>query len=108
MPVIEFSNIVYKQKRERVFLKSLTGENVQLCMFKLEKGEKTDHSHSFEQMGYILSGEVEIFIGEETYTLKTGDAYHVPSNIRHGFHVKTEEPVEYIEIFAPPKPENVY
>ena len=108
MSVVKFKQLEYKKKRERVFYKSITGQNVQLCVFRLEKNEKTDHSHEFEQMGYILSGEVEVFIGDNVYLLKTGDAYHIPSNMRHGFSVKTEAPVEYIEIFSPPKPENIY
>ena len=108
MPVVEFSRIDFKKKRDRVFYKSITGSSSQLCVFRLEKNEKTDHTHPMEQMGYILSGQVDLFIADETYTLKPGDAYHIPSGVRHGFSVKTEEPVEYIEVFTPPKPENVY
>jgi mannose-6-phosphate isomerase-like protein (cupin superfamily) len=108
MTVINFSKIDYKKKRDRVYFKSVTGKDSQICLMKLEKGEKTDHSHENEQLGYVVSGEVDVFIGNETYTLKPGDAYRIPGNTRHGFHVKTENPVEYIEVFTPPKPENVY
>ena len=87
MPVVEFSKIDFKKKRDGVYYKSITGNNSQLCIVRLEKGEKTDHTHQMEQMGYILSGQVEVFIEEEAYTLKPGDAFHIPSNVRHGFNV---------------------
>ena len=49
MSVVEFSKIDFKKKRERVFFKSITGNNSQLCVFKLEKNEITDHSHPMIQ-----------------------------------------------------------
>lgn len=39
---------------------------------------------------------------------RAGAAYHIPSNVRHGFSVEIEEPVEYIEVFSPPEPGNIY
>lgn len=42
-----------------------------------------EHSHPHEQMGIIVSGQVEFTIGGETATLGPGDLYRIPSNIRH-------------------------
>ena len=64
------------------------------------------HSHVNEQLGYILSGEVEITIGDEKKICRVGDVYLIPSNISHGFKVLSQEGVEYIELFSPPKNEN--
>mgnify|MGYP000241763925 CR=1 FL=1 len=105
MHYYDFNQIQYKKLRDRVFLKSITGERTQLCVIHLEPGEKTDHSHPQEQIGYILSGEVEVMIGEERKSLGPGEGYYIPGGVRHGFTVG-DCPVEYIEVFAPPKEEN--
>jgi unsaturated pyranuronate lyase len=102
----DVSSIPFERKRDRVLIKSITGENVQLSFVRLEPGERTDHVHDHEQIGYVLSGHVEITIGEETRVVGPGEAYRIPSQVRHGFNVKDEDGVEYLEVFSPPKAEN--
>ena len=99
-------SIPYKKKRDRVFIKSITGEKLQLSFIRLEPGECTNHRHPQEQMGYILSGKVEVTIDEQTQVLGPGEGYHIPGNIQHGFRVTQTEGVEYLEMFSPPKTEN--
>lgn len=96
-------NIPYKKKREGVYFKAITGEKSDLNIIKLDPGVKTDHAHINEQIGYILSGKVELKIDSEMRVLKKGDAYHIPSNTQHGFKVLGNEPLEYLEVFTPPK-----
>ena len=108
MPVISFTDIDYKKKREKVLFKSITGQNSQLVVFKYEKGEKTDHSHPMEQIGYVLSGEAELFIENEIFNLRTGDAYYIPSGKRHGFNIVSDIGLELIESYSPIKEENRY
>lgn len=67
----------------------------------------TEHAHANEQIGYIVSGEAEVTIDGSTRTLRRGDGYVIPPNIRHGFTVTSDEPLEYVEIFCPPKPDNL-
>ena len=73
----------------------------------MEPGEVTDHCHPSEQIGYILKGKVEITIAGNTRILGPGGAYCVPSNVQHGFKVLADKEMEYIEIFSPPKEENI-
>ncbi|MDN3702377.1 cupin domain-containing protein [Vibrio artabrorum] len=42
------------------------------------------HSHPHEQVTYVLSGEFEFTIGDETKIVKTGDALYKKPNIVHG------------------------
>ncbi len=100
------SSVPYAKKRDRVFVKSITGENAQLSFIRLERGERTDHRHPEEQIGYVLSGHVDVTIDGETRSLGPGDADYVPSGVRHGFDVTQPEGVEYVEVFSPPKAEN--
>ncbi len=82
------------------------GNQVQLTFVRLEPGEVTDHRHPHEQIGYIFSGQVEVTIAGNTRRLGPGDAYFIPGGVPHGFKVLTDEALEYLEIFSPPKEEN--
>ena len=106
MSFFHIASIPYQKKRERVFIKSITGERLQFTFIRLEAGESTHHRHPEEQMGYILSGHVEVTIDEQTHVLGPGEAYHIPANVPHGFRVTEAEGVEYLEVFSPPKEEN--
>jgi mannose-6-phosphate isomerase-like protein (cupin superfamily) len=106
MRVVNLDATEYRRKRERVHVKSLTGEVSQLCFIKLEHGEATDHAHENEQIGYIVRGEVEITVDGRRTVLRPGDGYVIPANMRHGFRVVSVEPVEYLEVFSPPKEGN--
>ena len=108
MAFYDFNQIEFKQKRDKVFMKVISGENVQLVLIKLKPGATTWHSHPHEQMGYILSGKVAITIVDERKVCGPGEAYHVPSHVKHGFEVLGEEDLQYIEIFSPPKDENCF
>lgn len=59
-----------------------------------------EHSHPHEQVGMILQGRVEFFIGGERKTLGAGDVYCIPGNVRHKV-VALEEPVRALDIFHP-------
>jgi len=74
-----------------------------MSYIRLEPGEETNHSHKSEQSGFIINGEVEITIGKEKRVCVAGDAYTIPTNIPHGFKVKNDKGVEFIEAYSPPK-----
>ena len=57
--------MLYKRKREGVQIKVISGENVQMQFAKLEPGFVSDHSHPHEQMGQVISGELELTIAGE-------------------------------------------
>ena len=95
-----------RKKRERVFVKSITGQQAQLSFISLDPGEVTNHHHPHEQIGYVLSGQVELTIDGHVKTLGPGDAYYIPQNAPHGFKVLTEQRLECLEVFSPPKEEN--
>lgn len=42
------------------------------------------HSHPHEQITYVLSGEFEFTIGDETKVVKAGDVLYKKPNIVHG------------------------
>ncbi|MBD1577512.1 cupin domain-containing protein [Vibrio sp. S11_S32] len=42
------------------------------------------HNHPHEQVTYVLSGEFEFTIGDQTKVVKAGDALYKEPNIMHG------------------------
>lgn len=54
------------------------------------------HSHSEDQSHWIISGELEIEIDDQTYRLGTGDRDFLPANTKHAAFVPGDEPVRYL------------
>jgi mannose-6-phosphate isomerase-like protein (cupin superfamily) len=42
-------------------------------------------SHAGEEVGYVLEGCLELTLGDERYLLETGDSFHFPSELPHGY-----------------------
>jgi len=49
------------------------------------RAEDSGHSHPFDQCGMVLSGSIEMFVGEEKRLLHTHDSYFLPAGIIHGW-----------------------
>lgn len=54
------------------------------------------HSHESDQTHWILSGEAEFVVENETYTLRAGDRDYLPANTEHSAAVVGSEPVRYL------------
>ena len=58
------------------------------------------HQHPHEQIGVILEGGMELTIGDETRTLRPGDAYSVPPHLPHGGRA-TSDGCVVLDVFTP-------
>jgi quercetin dioxygenase-like cupin family protein len=54
------------------------------------------HAHAEDQSHWIVSGELELRIGHETYTLRAGDRDFLPANTIHSAFVPGRAPVVYL------------
>jgi len=54
------------------------------------------HSHSEDQSHWVISGELELTIDGETYTLLAGDRDFLPAHTMHTAFVPGKEPVRYL------------
>jgi quercetin dioxygenase-like cupin family protein len=77
------------------------GGGMMLVQFTFEAGISAPiHSHPHEQVGYVVSGEIELIMdGFERTRLAAGDSYYVAPNIRHG--IITYAPTVLIDCFTP-------
>ena len=54
------------------------------------------HAHAEDQSHWIISGELELRVGHENYTLRAGDRDYLPANTIHSAFVPGNEPVVYL------------
>ena len=54
------------------------------------------HAHAEDQSHWIVSGELELRVGPETYTLRAGDRDFLPANTIHSAFVPGDAPVVYL------------
>ncbi len=59
------------------------------------------HSHRHEQITYILQGECEFTLGDETVRMGKGDVILVPPNVLHAMRPLGEETILNLDIFSP-------
>lgn len=79
-----------------------TTDEAMVCEFFLERGaEIPAHSHTNDQVGYVVSGCMVMTIGDQTQTCNPGDSYAVPGGIVHSVRVAIDTVT--IDIFSPPR-----
>jgi quercetin dioxygenase-like cupin family protein len=54
------------------------------------------HAHAEDQSHWIVSGELELRVGHETYTLRAGDRDLLSANTIHSATVPDDQPVVYL------------
>lgn len=59
-----------------------------------------EHSHPHEQVGLMLQGRAVFIIGGEQKTLKAGDMFRIPGNVKHKV-IALDEPVKALDVFYP-------
>ncbi|MGX9133300.1 cupin domain-containing protein [Rummeliibacillus sp. JY-2-4R] len=92
--------------REGVTRKGFGGEGATLALHVLQPDhEPKPHSHTYEQIVYILDGVVDFHIGEEVVRLEKGGLLVVPPNIMHYAEVVGDQPVYNLDVFTPKRDE---
>ena len=78
------------------------GDHQELCWVKFDPGSTYPmHSHPYEQVSVIIQGRMRLHVGEETREVGPGDMWFAPSNTPHGGEILGEEPVIFIDVYAP-------
>ena len=80
-----------------------SGSGVAIFEYVTKKGEEpSDHTHSSEdEMFYVLEGAITFRCGEETFDLDRGDFIFLPRGIKHGYTIRSQDPLRLLVITAP-------
>lgn len=76
------------------------GDKALMSQFLLEEGATLPlHSHPHEQVGYLLSGEIILAVGEEEHALGSGDSWAIPADVPHA--ARAVKDAVALEVFVP-------
>ena len=59
-------------------------------------------THEGEEVGYVIEGELELFVGDETFLVSEGDSFCFRSETPHGYRNRGLGPARVIFINTPP------
>jgi quercetin dioxygenase-like cupin family protein len=79
-------------------------ENLMMVVVDFDDGPTSQpdppHSHPHEQVSYVVSGEMNLFMDNKLTRLEPGDMFTVPPNIPHSVQLLTPR-VRIIDSFTP-------
>jgi len=61
------------------------------------------HAHpGMEQAVYVISGNADVVVGQERFSVGPGDCCHFPADVAHSFVARGAKPAEILVIYTPP------
>jgi len=105
----KYENIIHWNQVEEVemfpgFFRRTLGitDSMMIVEFRALAGASVpDHKHPNEQVGYVVSGQMNLTIDGQTVTVIAGDSYAIPGDVLHGADFDDECVV--IDCFSPPR-----
>ncbi|MGH2348194.1 MAG: cupin domain-containing protein [bacterium] len=74
-----------REMRRGVHMRLLAGDALMFSVVRFEPHATVPtHQHSHEQIGYVIEGELELWVGDDRRTLRAGDMYTIASGVPHG------------------------
>jgi len=99
------SDMKPRQLAPGVTAKIASGEKLMFSLVTLEPGAVVpEHSHPHEQMGMMVSGEMELIVAGEFLRLAGNDIYLIPGGVPHKVITGPEGAVA-LDAFSPPREE---
>jgi len=78
------------------------GSNMLLAEFTLAQGSGVvTHTHPHDQVGYVVSGSMQLTVGDDARTYRAGDSYYIPGDVPHGAAIPEDAVV--VDVFCPPR-----
>jgi quercetin dioxygenase-like cupin family protein len=79
-----------------------TTDEAMVCEFTLLADAVVPmHSHSNDQVGYVVSGTILLAIGDQERRLSCGESYAIPGGIQHSARALVDSVL--IDVFSPPR-----
>ena len=94
----------WEQMEEGIDRAIYTADRMQVVVYRFAPGKTfPEHLHEEnEQLGYLVSGQMGLRIGNEERTLTPGDFFRAPAGVVHSAWTMDEESI-LIDIFSPPR-----
>lgn len=101
MPFIDIESFQPNEVVPGCRLRTPYGQNLMLSYLEMDGGAEIPlHDHPHEQAGILLSGKLELTIGDETRTVSPGSLFIIPPNVPHRA-VAVDGPAVVLDVFSP-------
>jgi quercetin dioxygenase-like cupin family protein len=88
-----------------VHITVVSGEKLMLSRVEVDAHAVVPwHQHPHEQFGFVMEGEADFTIGDETRHVKAGEYYAIPGGTFHSVQAGAQ-PSLFMDIFSPPREE---
>ena len=103
---IDWNAIEWERVREGVERKAFSGEGATVALNRLMPGhEPRPHHHIYEQIAYVIAGQIDFHVGEKVVRLGPGGLLVIPPDVEHWGVVVGDEPVLNLDVFTPKRTE---
>jgi len=86
-----------KEATKQVLIGADEGPHFALRRFEIQPGGNMPlHTNTVEHEQYVLNGEAEVQIGDETHLVKKNNAVFIPAGTLHSYKVLGDEPFIFI------------
>jgi quercetin dioxygenase-like cupin family protein len=90
-----------KEITRGVTIRPLAGNHVMLNYVEFQPhAEVPTHSHPHEQLGLMIEGQLDLWVGDDRRTLLPGDTYVIPGGLPHGARAGAS-PALVLDVFYP-------
>ena len=100
-----WDDLPLEQVTDTLSRRLVTGERVMLAQVHLKAGCIVPaHAHVHEQVTYVLSGTLRLWLGADDaqqVDVRAGEVLHIPSNLPH--RAEALEPCLVLDVFSPPR-----
>lgn len=101
MPFIDLADFPAIEPVPGCRMRTPHGANLMLSYLEMDEGAVVPmHSHPHEQGGILISGTVELTIGDETRTVEAGSMFLIPGGTPHKA-VAVNGPAVVLDTFSP-------
>ncbi len=99
--LIELSDCVEFHPFDGVRMSATEGRQMTLSVVDLEPHAViAEHSHPHEQVGYMVSGQMEFVIEGQSYQVRPGQIWRLPGGVSHKV-IAGGEPCRAVDVFYP-------
>ena len=101
MPFIDINTIEAIEPVPGCRMRTPYGEKLMLSYLEMEENAEVPlHDHPHEQGGILISGRMELQIGDETRTVEPGGMYLIPGGVPHRAKA-IGGPAVVLDVFSP-------
>ncbi len=101
MPFIDINQLKPIEISPGVRIRTPHLERLMLSYLEMDEGTVVPlHKHPHEQGGILLSGRLELTIGDETRIVEAGSLFLIPANVYHKA-VPVGGPIVVLDVFSP-------